>query len=550
MASRSIVTLDCETDPFQYGRYPRAFVVDIFDGEEHFTFWGADCIQRAILWLYDKRVICYAHNGGKFDYHLGFLKYIEPWARVSVIAGRVASFNLGECEYRDSLNIIPVGLGKYKKDDIDYKLMEADKRESHKDEIISYLHTDTESQYELVSAFIDTYGLHLTQAGAALKYFCKMRKLKIKDAGPAYYDKFQNFYYGGRVECFKKGFFEGDFEGFDINSAYPFAMINNHPWGFAYFELGETDPAEVEKKIDEWKSGFFEVLAISRGALPYRPASNGKQKHSLTFPCDNEPRRYFVTGWEIAAGLKTGTLTLLQVYNVILHDDKIEFSDYIYHFYDERQLAKIALEKNPTDKEALRISIFTKIFMNSLYGKFASNPDKYKEYRSGNFEDMPRLMEAGFEFAGTIGNKLLMSRKLDTEEQRFYNVATAASITGFVRAYLWENICNTVDPVYCDTDFILGKKVTVPTGAALGQWTLEGEFDQVAIAGKKLYALHKKGKGNDPKKDYKTASKGVKLGPDEIKRISLGETILYQREVPSYSYNNLPTFIERKVRMT
>ena len=371
-------------------------------------------------------------------------------------------------------------------------------------------------------------------------------------------NKFSPFYFGGRVECFKQGIFTGEFEGADIQSAYPFAMIHSHPWGFAYFETGELDPAELLEKIDIWKTGFFTIQAISRGAFPYRPDRRDK----LQYPCDNDVRVYNVTGHEIAAAVKTGTVTILRVLNGIVHDEVINFDQYVYHFYDIRREMKIRIEKNPLDFEAIRIDLFCKIFLNSLYGKYAANPEKYQEYLVSNVNCMSAMVESGYDFAGTLGPNILMSRPVDAENQRYYNVATAASITGFVRAYLWENICRTENPLYCDTDFILGSKVNVEIGKNLGQWSHEGFFDAAYIGGRKLYAFHKKGKpfstGNEKteqqKKDaakwYKLASKGVRLSPYELYRVCSGDIVEYHSPVPTYSFNNIPTFQARKVQMT
>lgn len=532
---KSVVVLDLETDPFQFGRYPKPFAADIYDGDEHITYWGDDCVQRALLYLYDREVLCYAHNGGKFDYHF-MLNYIDSGERVRIINGRVAEFKIGECTFRDSLNIIPVGLGQYKKDEIDYSKMEAEVREDHKDEIISYLHTDTESLFELVTAFIEEYGLHLTQASAAMKYWQKLSKVKIPKSGRDYYNIFAPYYMGGRVECFRKGIIKADCEAYDINSAYPYAMLHNHPWGLVYFETGETSVSEVLNKIEVWKQGFFKIVARSNGALPWRT-----DKGSLIFPTDNEYRIYHITGHELLAAIETDSVDIAQVLNVFVHEDQIEFNEYVYHFYNQRLVAK-----STGDKKA---DIFCKIFLNSLYGKFGANPDNYKEYRLGDLADMTRLQEYGYYFSGTIGNQILVARDLEKDKQRYYNIATAASITGFVRAYLWRALHKSDGPIYCDTDCIFAKSVNVETGKNLGQWDFEGKFDLAAVAGKKLYAFHKHGAGDSPK-DYKTAAKGVRLTAQQIIRVASGDELIYQRDVPSYSYNNVPTFVERRVRMT
>mgnify|MGYP002737839457 CR=1 FL=1 len=287
--ARKIAVLDFETDPFLFGRYPEPFACDIFDGDEHFTFWGADCAEQAIIFLHDKPWLIYAHNGGKFDYHF-LLQYLERGSDVTIISGRLAKFSIGECEFRDSINILPIGLGSYNKLEIDYAIFEVDQREQNKAEIIDYLHVDTESLYELVSAFVENYGVRLTQAGAAMAYwrenFCPEEKKDdwLKPTSADYYALFSPFYYGGRVQCFETGIINRNFEAYDINSAYPFAMLSGHPIGAAYFEM-EISGDELGAVARDNPHGFFDFIGVSRGALPFRT------DNKLLFPDDNAPRR-------------------------------------------------------------------------------------------------------------------------------------------------------------------------------------------------------------------------------------------------------------------
>ena len=138
-----------------------------------------------------------------------------------------------------------------------------------------------------------------------------------------------------------------------------------------------------------------------------------------------------------------------------------------------------------------------------------------------------------------------MQKPLPDYKRVYYNIATAASVTGFVRAMLWKAICKTEKPLYCDTDsvFFLGKH-NLPLSDKLGDWDIEGEGDSMAIAGKKLYSV----KLNSGK--CKNASKGVKLDSAQIFKIAEGETILYENEIPNYSIKRGVNFIDRKVKST
>jgi len=126
-------------------------------------------------------------------------------------------------------------------------------------------------------------------------------------------------------------------------------------------------------------------------------------------------------------------------------------------------------------------------------------------------------------------------------------VATAVSITGFVRAYLLRAIHSVENPLYCDTDslFYTGKS-KLKIGKELGEWDLEAEGYKMAIAGKKLYCLWK----NDGK--TKIASKGVKLPEKEIENIACkqGYVSLYESEAPIFSLRKGIYFQPRKIKKT
>lgn len=127
---------------------------------------------------------------------------------------------------------------------------------------------------------------------------------------------------------------------------------------------------------------------------------------------------------------------------------------------------------------------------------------------------------------------------------RFYNVATAASITGFVRAFLMKSIQATQNPLYCDTDSIVCENASkLLIGDKLGEWKSEGTGNLGAIAGKKLYAFN-------IGKEWKIASKGCKLTKDQIFAIARGESITYEPIAPTFSIKSEPRFIDRLIRAT
>jgi hypothetical protein len=195
-----------------------------------------------------------------------------------------------------------------------------------------------------------------------------------------------------------------------------------------------------------------------------------------------------------------------------------------------------------------------------LYGKFGSNPDEYKSYMVGEMEYVDDQGEAGegWRFSGELGPYILLARDLFESQQRYYNVGTAASITGYVRAFLWRAICGCSGVLYCDTDSIAAFRVDhLPNGYGkeLGQWEKEGEFSRAALAGRKLYAMEyntnypRESKNNEPLPTHKIACKGVRLTPEEIFEVAKGREIVYEPENPIFSVHKAPHFMNRRVRM-
>lgn len=539
--TRQIWVADSETDPFKKNRIPKPFIWGAYNGCEYHEFKTPD---QFVNFISEIDCIVYAHNGGKFDWHY-ILHRLSAFDEITVIAGRVARFKIGKAEFRDSYSIIPIPLAQYKKDDIDYSIMESGQREKPENarKISDYLRADCVYLFELVTSFINNYGVKLTLAGAALNQWQIISGNKPPESTQSFYNSLAPYYYGGRVECIESGIIKAGMVLVDINSAYPEAMLLDHPYGTAYYITDALPPTRQETE-----RAFITLECISDGALPYR------EKTGLSFPRDDIPRVYHITGWEFLAAVDTKALRKVNVIEVLQFPDKINFADYVFHFYEMKENSA----KGSPDY------IFAKLMLNSLYGKFAANPENYSEYKVVP----PRYIDAagseGFDYCCDLAQFALMQRDLPEEKHRFYNVAVSASITGYVRAKLWRALCAVERPIYCDTDSILcantGALKLHPTD--LGSWDIEAEIDSAAIAGKKLYSLRKsesfyadevkrwKEKGSDENakpKLYKTASKGVRLTPNELYAVAMGEMVNYAPESPTYSLTRGIGFNSRNI---
>ena len=531
-----IWAVDSETDPFKAGRVPKAFLWGAYniETEEFIEWYGDDSTDKFIEWAREQDAIFYAHNGGKFDWLLGVSEHIELETPVMLIAGRLARFKIGMAEFRDSWNILPAPLAATgEKDEIDYSKLEAEVRGEHLAEIRSYHKQDCIALGAAIKAFIAKHGAKLTQAGAAMAYFEQITGQKADRTNEAYYERFAPYYYGGRVEVFKPGITETPFVAVDINSAYPFAMLSEHPTGTKY---------NVTKKLPDEKDigpSFLTIFAESTGAFPVR----GDDK-SLSFPNDGIIRQFHISGWEYLAARDTGTLKNCVIKKVITFRDTINFKSYVEPLYAERKVHKT----NGDDIQSLLV----KLLLNSLYGKFAANPARYKEYTIVRNESILDFREMGWKMGGNHNeDSMYMEKPIDQKRARYYNVATAASITGYVRAMLWRVIAVSDNVLYCDTDCVMAETIRGCEfdSKRLGAWDIELNGTFGAFAGKKLYAA------SDGIK-WKTASKGVRLEKDEIIRVAKGEEIEYEKIAPTFKRTIQPksgekhVWIKRNVKRT
>lgn len=280
-------------------------------------------------------------------------------------------------------------------------------------------------------------------------------------------------------------------------------------------------------------SWFAEITAVSRGALPFR------HENKLYFPDDNKKRRYRASGWEILAGQRTGTLDIYKIHLVHKPRHTKNFKEYVDKFF--------AMKLDAERRGDPIARLFAKILLNACYGKFGQDGRKFEKFKICDFGEWPD--GADWEpYADTVTGHAIYSRPDPSD--RFYNVATAASVTAFVRAYLWEAIHSSERPLYCDTDSLVCARFTGEIGDSLGQWDREARINKAYIAQRKMYGFEVY-KGDWPFVDYKTASKGVRLTYQQIKEgVLSGKNIVSERDAPAFSLKYGARFFKRETNFS
>ena len=539
--TKLVCTFDTETDPFAEGRIVQPFSCGFhivpcgsYPDGAYWDFWGDDCIDQFFTFLQanfsEVECLIYVHNGGNFDFYFcvdHFDEGMEPF----IINGRLTRVYMGGHEFRDSYSAIPVALSVYKKDDIDYTKLERPVRELHKAEILSYQKADCVYLGQLIRRWLDEFGDKLTMASAALPMLRSYHG--FEDITEAVDDLIRPYYFGGRVQCFETGIIEDNWIIVDVHNMYPSVMKDClHPVS--------ADPIEGTE-IDD-NTMFAHIRARSDGALPKR-ALDG----SLFFPVGED--EFFACIHEIRAGIECGLLEVLETYKTYSYASLTSFGTFVDTFYNLRLEAK--------DSGDGIGFIFYKLVPNSSYGKLAQDSRNYETYLFDPVE--PPDPAKGWYSHTVRGGKVIYAKGQDKDKAaKFFNVATAASITSAARAKLLRGIASSERPIYCDTDSIICKKFGGEIHErTLGTWGIEATGNVACIAGKKLYAVFN---NSEP---IKKASKGVKLTAEEIQRVANGEVIVYSNPVPKFSLLGKPdrntihvnemvdaNFVVRTVRMT
>jgi len=465
----------------------------------------------------------------------------------------------GGYEFRDSFSLIPLPLSAWGKTDIDIKKLTRRRREKNKAEIIAYLKDDCKYLHEMLTVFFEKWGQKLTIASTTFSVLKERFGFKIPSLPDTDDARFRSHYFAGRVQFNALGRHDGNFTMLDINSAFPWAMTKPHWFGKKYEKIRGKPPANL------FDQSFIICECVGGGALAFRDTDK-----SVCFPKIGL-HRFFTTGWELKAGIKAKAVKNLKYIYSFVPRRTTDFTSFVEFFYKMKADAKAAGDKAS--------EFHAKLFLNSCYGRFALNIDKYRDVKFQPYYEPPdgeHWEEAWHDQERGISAYERKSRLGPRgRHAKFYCICTAASITGCVRAFLYESMNRCDRVLYCDTDSILAEGVdNLKQGAGLGEWKNEMECDIVWIGGKKLYALHNKAypflkflpKGENQRKwifihglgwnplpsktikSFKTASKGVRLTLKQLINVCEGKAQTGKFDAPSYSALALSKFTKRRIK--
>jgi len=413
-----------------------------------------------------------------------------------------------------------------------------------KHESLKYLENDVKGLLEIMIKFnekiYNLYNLNITNFVTAPKLaaaiftskfynYKESKDLNIKMIKGNVEKEIRSAYYGGNVNVLINKMEHGYY--YDMNSQYPFAMLNDLPVGNPTFSN--------DKNLDNYFGFVYgEITAPdeSRLRVPYIQLRDEKTDDIY---CPRGTFTRFIFSEEIKEAIKDG-YSMKIIYGYKFERGKNLFKDYIDTFYNIKKSTKDPVER-----------ALSKLMLNSLYGKFGMKEiisnmkimDKNeankitKNYNYTIFSDLSEdkvLIKYSSKLPDSL-TSLIKDKKDQMNENplatvsRKRGVPSAVQISAAISAYAriainkYKNIPGN-PCIMSDTDSVVLPKKLSPSliGIDLGQMKLEHEIEEGIFIRKKLYAL----KTIDNKEIIK--SSGVNpntLNYDKFKLLLAGDSV-------------------------
>lgn len=250
-------------------------------------------------------------------------------------------------------------------------------------------------------------------------------------------------YHGGRVECFRLGKLpEQNYYMLDINSMYPFVMRDRKlPINLRSIHNG----ASIETLLHETKRSYCIAKVQLKTTVPMYPyLYNGK----LCFPVGVFTS--VLHDQELQKALDNNHV--IQVFSFAQYDYRCIFTEYVDFFYAQKIAAKLSHNGS--------WEFISKIFLNSLYGKFGQTDVQRMACNWIKTEGIWRIPYSN-PVTHNKGQIIAWNGTLYDERQSgetaFSFPAIAGAITAEARVLLWSYIelAGIENVYYCDTDSLL-----------------------------------------------------------------------------------------------
>ena len=337
---------------------------------------------------------------------------------------------------------------------------------------------------------VDIVKVVSTPSLSLLIYRHKFQQVEIPILNRKLDSKIRDSYFGGSSDYFK--LYGENLYYYDINSLYPYAMLNDMPLNF----LGEhiVNNSNREQFKLENIFGFIECDVECPTNIKY-PLLIHNVNGKIVHPTGRWSGTYFSE--ELKAVCKYGYK--IKINKVYLFSRENLFNDYIDHFYEKK--------KNSVGAERF----IAKLHLNSLYGMFGRKLDMLKTVPATPYNYMDLIQKYPIKNVIDINDKfklLLTYNNLDFSVIKKINedldlnmlkngqtlvksnVSIASAITSYARIKMMQyKVINDINIYYTDTDSIfVDKQLPINLiGKELG--LMKDELDGGIIAQAYLFGI-------------------------------------------------------------
>lgn len=256
--------------------------------------------------------------------------------------------------------------------------------------------------------------------------------------------------------------FEQDIMGYDINSMFPFCMLNDYP------EYLMDDPQMNKTK------GMVEATVTVPTDIFVAPIVHRAPGGELLYPVG---RFRGVWTYDEVRYLQRVGGRVLKVHKAMGCNTMVRpFDQFIKTCYDKRKASKNDAER-----------LFLKVLMNSLYGKLASKNQVTRTVsRQSLLQKNAKRME---EVKWINYHRGLLD--YFTPQQDYVNVPWGAMITAYARLLLTKYMVQIPAEklIYCDTDSIYCLNHQLPLSPELGAMKLEKRASVMEVVQPKAYRI-------------------------------------------------------------
>lgn len=265
----------------------------------------------------------------------------------------------------------------------------------------------------------------------------------------ALYQAAQHAYFGGRVEMIRYGCHRGDLYLYDLNSAYPAALVQLPDLSAGEWQQVKTPTSSVAVCQVKWVSGQTMI-----GPFPLRRA-----KGTVVYPLRG-------IGWywwpEVEAAIASGAeVEIMDCWQFVPRDPGARPFSWVADLYARRQ---VAIQRG---EGGLQKAI--KLVINSLYGKTAQ--------QVGYIPRLEQIVDYRRDVIEEFDNGL-------AKVPPYYNLVVAGWITSWCRAQVARAAGNGEGIIAIATDGVVSTQpldLEVDTVKKLGGWSLTFEEDATFV---------------------------------------------------------------------